>query len=99
MALLEAKDLFGIDRYLSSKKEGIAISERAGLIKYFSDKIERPAQFIGVRMAHYSLDQLYALQSVFKDRFERNGKDAAHKFWWFCTKTNKVCNVNTAGPQ
>lgn len=90
MEFLQSKDLFGIERFLSSKKEGKAISERAGLVKYFSESMGRPAQFVGVRMAHLSLDQLYGLQSAHKDRVNRNGDVAAARYWWFITRTTKA---------
>lgn len=93
MDFLEAKDLFGIERFLSSKKEGKAISERAGLVKYFSESMGRPAQFVGVRMAHMSLDQLYSMKSQYEDRLKRNSKETASKWWWWVTRTIKTGEV------
>lgn len=90
MDFLEAKDLFGIDRFLSTKQEGGAISERAGLVKYFSESLERPPKFVGVRMAHYTLDQMYAIRSQYEDRLKRNDAATAAKWWWWTTRTTKA---------
>lgn len=81
------KDLFGIERFTTPKGPS---SERSTLIKYFSEQIERPAKYVGIRLAHYSLDQLYGLKSAYADRLTRNDRTTAQKFWWYITKTEKV---------
>lgn len=42
---------------------------------------------MGIRLAHYSIDQLYALQSAYKDRLTRSGRSTADKYFWYITKT------------
>lgn len=84
-----AADLFGNYRIIKGDR---VLDERATLIKYFVDEIKRPPQFIGVRLSHYTLDQLYALQSSYKDRLNRNNRETADKWWWFTTKTQAVEN-------
>lgn len=81
-------DLFG--RLRSLKGNGKPLDERATLIDYFSKQVDRPAKNVGIRIAHYSLTDLYALQSMFKDRLGRNGKLAAVKHWWWITRTTKT---------
>lgn len=78
-------DLWG--RIRTALPKGRVLDERSELIKYFSQKLERPAKFIGVRLAHYSLSDLYALKSSFNDRLQRDGKETARKYWWWVTKT------------
>jgi hypothetical protein len=65
-------------------------TERGELLDYFSKEIERPVRFVAVRTSHYTLDQLYALRSSFKDRLNRNGRETARKWWWWITKTKSV---------
>lgn len=77
-------DLFG--QYRLMKPEGKVLSERATLIKYFSDEVKREPRVIGVRLAHYTVDQLYALQSSYKDRVTRNGKETANKYFWWISR-------------
>lgn len=81
-------DLFGRIRTLLPK--GKVMNERAELISYFSEALKRPPQYIGVRLAHYSIDDLYGLKSAYSDRLKRNGKVQADKYWWFITKTSKI---------
>lgn len=65
-------------------------TERGELIEFFSLKMERTPRHIAVRLAHYTLSDLYALKSAVSDRFTRNGKDAAQKYFWWATKTTSV---------
>lgn len=81
------KDLFSRDHLL---KNDTPLSERATLIAYFSKEIGRPAKFIAIRLAHYTLDDLYGLKSMYKDRLQRNERATADKFWWAITRTQKA---------
>ena len=81
-------DLFGRLRTVLPK--GRVLDERAELIQFFATKLDRTPQRIGVRLAHYSLSELYALKSSYNDRLTRNGKTTADKYWWWVTKTTKV---------
>ncbi len=81
-----SRDLFGIERFMTPKGP---TSERATLVQYFSEQIERPVKMVGIRLSHYSLDHLYALKSAYTDRLKRNGKDTAQKYWWWSTRTQK----------
>ncbi len=84
-------DLFGNHRTLRADSRGPRpLDERATLIAYFSKEIDRPAKLIGIRLAHYDLRMLYALQSAFKDRLNRNDRETARKYFWFITKTAKA---------
>ena len=65
----------------------VARDERATLIGYFAQEVERPAKLIAIRVCHYKLAELYALQSCFKDRFHRNGKTPARRYFWYITRT------------
>jgi len=80
-------DLFGRKRTITPKG---AMNERAELIKYFSEEMNREPKVVGIRLGHYKLDQLYALQSAFKDRLKRNGRETAMKYVWAITRTTKV---------
>ena len=86
------KDLLGNFRLV--KSGGIPMSERATVIHFFEqqgfthkDGKKLTARELGVRLAHYNLDQLYGLKSSYSDRLQRNGKEAARKYWWSITKT------------
>lgn len=87
MSFLSIGDLFGKIRTITPKGP---LNERADLVKYFTDKIDRPAKVIGIRLAHYSLDNLYALKSAYNDRLQRNGKVSADKYFWAITKTTTI---------
>jgi len=65
-------------------------TERGELIEFFSLKLERKPVQIGVRLAHYKTPELYALKSAFLDRWNRNGTEAARRYFWWVTKTDKV---------
>ena len=75
-------------------KRGKPLNERAMLIKFFVDegfedkkgKKLSPA-YLGKRLAHYTVDDLYALKSSYTDRLNRNSKLQAVKYFWFITKT------------
>lgn len=88
------KDLFNIDRYLTPK--GKVLDERATLIKFFADAVERPPHVVGIRLAHFNLSLLYALKSGYQDRLTRNGREAAHKWFWWSTRTHAVHDERTA---
>lgn len=93
------RSLFELLKDYQPPKKG---SERGELLQYFSKEVERPIKYIGVRLSHYTLDQLYGLQSTYKDRLVRPCGDClkqgatsackhsvvtAQKFWWWTTKT------------
>lgn len=82
--LISISDLFGNHKLL---KQGKPVSERATLIGFFADTVQKPARIIGIRLAHYSLDDLYALQSCVKDRIVRNSQETAEKYFWAVTRT------------
>lgn len=77
-------DIFGRRRTIV---RGKPLSERAELVRYFSEKLDRSPKHIGIRLSHYTLSDLYALQSAYKDRLERNGITTAQKYFWWITKT------------
>lgn len=81
-------DLFG--RMRTPLPQGKVLDERAELIKFFCDKLHRRPQQIGVRLAHYALSELYALQSGFKDRENRDGIATAQKWLMWVSKTEEV---------
>lgn len=81
-------DFFGTYRLV--KPGGKVLDERATLIKYFCDELKREPKVVGIRLAHYTLDQLYGLQSSYKDRLSRNGEETARKYWWAITRTTKI---------
>lgn len=83
-------DLLG--NYRVMKPGGKIVDERSTLIGYFVEEIKRPAKMIGIRLQHYSLDQLYGLQASYKDRLRRDGQVTAHKYWWAVTRTKAVEN-------
>lgn len=93
--IISAQDLFG--KYRLIKQGGNPINERAALIGYFTDfdftgknGKSLDAQVIGVHLAHFSLDQLYALQAGFKDRIKTHGTVTARKWWWYASRTKKL---------
>lgn len=75
-------------------------SERSELVRFFLEKINESravdgyppltGRFAAIRMAHYTLDQLYGLRSGFSDRLSRNDLTTATKWWWFTTTTIKA---------
>lgn len=84
-----AADLFG--NYRLIKPNGRAVNERAALIGWFADEVKRKPVLIGIRLAHYkTIDDLYGLQSAYKDRLTRNGKETADKYFWYITRTNET---------
>ena len=93
-------DLFGNDRFL--KPQGKQLDERATLIQFFADNLQKAARPIAVRLSHFSIDDLYTLKSQFKDRERRpchlclkagmtgscaHSHATASKFFWWATKT------------
>jgi hypothetical protein len=80
-----ASDLFG--NYRLIQQTGKPLNERSLLVKYFCDNLKRAPKYMGIRLAHYSIDQLYALQSAYKDRLTRSGRSTADKYFWYITKT------------
>lgn len=78
-------DLFGRQRTLLPK--GKILDERAELISYFTSELGKESKVIGIRLAHYSLSDLYALKSAYNDRLHRNGKEAAQKYFYWVSKT------------
>lgn len=92
-------DLFGNARYF---QKGKPLDERATLVKFFCEELARQPRFLGVRLGHYTLSDLYALKSQFKDRLRRpchvclavgatgsciHSRDTAAKYFWYITKT------------
>lgn len=89
------QDLFG--RYRLVNPKGRPMSERATIIQFFVDQgftwkngLALYAKDMSIRLAHYKLDDLYALKSCYTDRFNRNGSVAAAKYFWFTTDTTYV---------
>lgn len=78
-------DLFNIERYLGNG--GRVMDERASLIGYFSEALERPVKQIAIRLAHYTISDLYALKSGWNDRLRTHGEISTRKWWWFVTRT------------
>ena len=70
--------------------KGKVLSERAELVKWISEKLQREPKMVGIRVAHLSLDDLYVIQSEFKDIDRRRGREAARKYLWWVTKTSKA---------
>lgn len=70
--------------------KGRVLNERAELVKWFSSKMDRKPQQIGVRLAHLTLSDLYYMQSDYKDVQRRRGTEAAVKMLWAVTRTTKV---------
>ena len=81
-------DLFGIERFITPK--GKPMSERAGLIKYFVEELGKEPKVVGIRLAHYSLQDLYYLKSSVSDIVRRNGMTAGSKYFWWATRTEKI---------
>jgi len=81
-------DLFGRERTVLPA--GRFRDERSELIDWFCAKVHRRPRQLGVRLAHYSLSQLYALKSGWEDRERRDGFVRAEKWWWWTTKTEEV---------
>lgn len=89
-------DIFGRMRTIFPK--GKVLDERAELVKYFEGEINKSrgtrgnlsSKFFGTRLSHYSLSELYALQSGYKDRLKRDGRETADKYWWAITRTTNV---------
>jgi hypothetical protein len=97
----QTHSLFDLLKDWKPPKKG---SERGELLTYFSKEIGRPVKYIGIRMAHYSVDQIYGLKSAYKDRLVRPCGDClrdgatgackhsnvtAQKYWWWITKTTR----------
>ena len=84
-----------IDSFLKTPSIKKIKSERAEVIKFFVDKIVdkkgkkyRPS-FIGMKLAHLELKDLYWFQSVFRDIENRKGIEAANKYFWGSLKIKK----------
>ena len=80
-------DLFGRERVF---KGGKPLSERASLVEYFSGEFSRDPKVVAIRLSHYTLSDLYGLQSAYKDRLNRNGREAAIKYLWVVTRTTRI---------
>ena len=94
-------DLFGNTRFL--EKKGKPLSERAGLVKFFVDHMGREPRFWGYRLHPFTVSDLYALQSGFKDRLRRpchlcqdhmsgsceHSGETARKWLWWATRSEK----------
>lgn len=78
--LVSAQDLFGRYRIITNK--GKAESERASLIRFFSESVSKSPNIIGIRTAHYNLDLLYSLKSQYLDRKKKSDVSANKWFWW-----------------
>lgn len=72
-------------------------TERGELLKYFADELnesrgKRPKLTIG-RMGKVleglEVKDLYYMQSAFKDRLNRNGRESASKWFWWSLKEEK----------
>lgn len=81
-------DLFGTMRIVQSG--GKAENERATLIRYFAEKLERTPKLMGIRLAHYDISLLYSLKSQLEDRARRDGNVPARKWLWYITRTTAL---------
>lgn len=93
--LIPIQDLFGGIRTM--KRDGKVLSERADLIRFFQEEkfVDKngkvfQAQFIAIRLGHFTTDQLYALKSGYLDRKKRDGELRAKKYFWALTKTQVI---------
>jgi hypothetical protein len=43
-----------------------------------------------MRLAHYNIDDLYALKSAYTDRLNRDGRLTARKYFYWMTKTEVI---------
>jgi hypothetical protein len=82
------QDIFG--RMRTVLPQGRVLNERAELLQWFVQKMQRSPKVIGVRLAHLTLSDLYYLQSDYKDIQRRRGTEAAVKMLWAVTRTTKV---------
>lgn len=78
-------DLWGKTRTILPK--GRVLDERAELVKWFCNKMEREARQIGPRLAHLSVEHLYTIQSEYKDIVNRRGYVPGVKYLWAITRT------------
>ena len=81
-------DLFGGTRIF--KEKGKVESERSSAVRWFVEKTGRDPKYIAIRTAHFSLEQLYYLQSAWRDRENRDGVDTARKHFYYMIKTMKA---------
>ncbi len=101
----DTPSLFDLLKGYKPPKKG---TERGELLEYFAKEIGRPVKYIGVRLAHYSVDQLYGLKSAYNDRLIRpcgeclrqgvvatctHARTTAAKYWWWITKVVKEGEV------
>lgn len=84
-----AQDLFGNRHFLEPKKVQ-AISERAGLVKFFVDTFHLNPARLGPKLAHIKTPDLYPLISQVKDRLNRQDLTTARKYFWWAIGTEEV---------
>lgn len=83
--IIETKDLFGNYRII---QKGKLLSERAALIKYFWERARNkegnhfPESFIGYKLSHLSLEDLYAFKSQLCDREKTQQGFNWNKVFW-----------------
>lgn len=85
----EIKDLFGKYRVMS-KNSGRVEDERTTLIRYFVENLKKEPKVVAIRLSHYTLDMLYGLKSMYKERLNNNGKETADKWIWWMSRTKKL---------
>lgn len=65
-------------------------SERSVLVGFFAEQLAKTPRVIGIRLAHYSVPDLYSIKSAYNDRLNRNSKESADKWFWWSTKLSTV---------
>lgn len=77
--------LFGEQRFM--KPQGKVESERSTLIRWFAEQTGKDPKVIAIRLSRYHISELYYMQSTYKDRLNRDGKETADRHFWWNTKT------------
>jgi len=75
--IVSAQDLFGNFRLIPTKKKQ---SERGELLRYFSQKLDKPIGFVAMKCARLTVEDLYYMKSV-ADRYENESKGPWGKCW------------------
>lgn len=92
------QDLWG--RLRTGLPGGKVLDEKAELRKFFETQINMSrgkreplaSAYIGQRLAHFKLHQLYTIKSEYMDRLNRQGRATADKYWWWVTETKPINN-------
>lgn len=86
--VLHISTLFNEERVM--KPKGKIESERASLIRFFVKKTNQVPKVLAIKVSHYNLDQLYALQSGFKDRESHQDLVTACKWFNWMIRTHTL---------